>query len=65
MEAQLQRESPNFYNELANIPESVSESTPIDIMTYNSSTFKPQSDLKTQAEKDKYSNFLTEKRAVM
>ena len=36
-----------------------------DIFTYNSSTFKPQSDLKTQVEKDKYAQFLSNKKSVM
>ena len=35
------------------------------ITTYNSSTFKPQSDLKTPASKADYAKFLQEKKAVM
>ena len=34
-------------------------------MTYNSSTFKPQSDLKTESDKDKYKTFLEQKSDVM
>lgn len=41
------------------------EITPADISTYNSATFKPQTDLKTQAQKDKYKKFLQDKTSVM
>ncbi len=65
MSAQLQKESPNYYNELANIPAPTQEVTPTDIMTFNSSTFKPQKDLKTKKDKAKYKQFLADKKAVM
>jgi len=64
MSAQLKKESPNYYNELSNIPEEV-EVSPTDIMTFNSSTFKPQKDLETDEDKARYSKFLKDKRDVM
>ncbi len=41
------------------------EITQGDISIFNNTTFKPQTDLKTQAQKDKYKKFLEEKNNVM
>lgn len=69
MSAQLQKESPNYYNELATLsqePEEESaEITPRDIMTFNSSTFKPQSDIKSASQQAKYDEFLKQKDWIM
>jgi len=49
-------------------PQASSQATAIsstDISTYNSSTFKPQTDLKTPQDKAKYAEFLKQKEAVM
>lgn len=45
--------------------EKEAEVTPTDVMTYNSSTFKPQKDLVTKSDKAKYKKFLKEKKEVM
>jgi len=65
MSAQLQRESPNFYNELANIQdEAPVELTLTDINTFNNTTFK-EKDLKTKEQKAKYAEFLKTKKSIM
>jgi len=61
----MKKESPVFYNALAEASNTKVDVSPTDIMTFNSSTFKPQTHLKTQEQKDSYAQFLKDKDAVM
>ena len=64
MTAQLKKESPNFYNELKLNESKQTNYTDVDIQKFNSPTFKPQSDLKTESDKIKYKNYLKDKKEV-